>query len=143
MLRSSRHRLYNGLVRLLPASAQQNNVRVRGILNRSMVLSLHQVARGRYGEMKMSDDVKVTPWSRPQCRHQARIVCARRDAGRERPLEGIEVHIFPEAMRRTAGRPAFDYRPKSTMDNGHRRRWRQPWVARRAHVDRRTARPSF
>jgi hypothetical protein len=107
---------------LASASAQQNNVRVRGTIEQvdGPVLSIKS-REGDTVKVKMADDVKVTAMVKAS---MADIKPGSFVGSTAMPEESgrwkaIEVHIFPEAMRGTGeGDRPFDYRPKSTMTNG-------------------------
>ena len=104
------------------ASAQQNNVRVRGTIEKvdGNILSIKS-REGDTVKVKMADDIKVTAMVKASL---ADIKPGSFVGSTAMPEEGgrwraVEVHIFPEAMRGTGeGDKPFDYRPKSTMTNG-------------------------
>lgn len=107
---------------IVSASAQQNNVRVRGTIEQvdGPVLSIKS-REGDTVKVKMADDIKVTAMVKAS---MADVKPGSFVGSTAMPEEGgrwkaVEVHIFPEAMRGTGeGDRPFDYRPKSTMTNG-------------------------
>jgi len=106
---------------IVPASAQQNNVRLRGTIEQadSAVLTV----KSRQGEtvrVQVADDVRVAGLVKASLA-DIKPVCmsARRRSGRERPLarrRGAHFRGIPARHRR--GRPAHDLAPKSSMTNG-------------------------
>jgi hypothetical protein len=107
---------------LASASAQQNNVRVRGTVEQidGAVLSIKS-REGDTVKVTLADDLRVTAMVKASL---ADIKPGSFVGSTAMPVEGggwkaVEVHIFPEAQRGTGeGDRPFDYRPKSTMTNG-------------------------
>ena len=97
-------------------------MRVRGAVEQvdGAVLTV----KSRDGEMlkvKMADDVKIVAMVKVSLADikPGSFVGSTAVPEGGRPLEAVEVHIFPEAMRGVGeGDRPIDYRPQSTMTNG-------------------------
>ena len=106
----------------VPASAQQQSVRVRGTIEQvdGPVLTV----KSRDGEtlkVKMADDVKVVAMVKASLADikPGSFVGSTALPEASGRWKAVEVHIFPEAMRGVGeGDRPIDYRPKSTMTNG-------------------------
>jgi hypothetical protein len=104
------------------ASAQQNNVRVRGTIEQvdGSVLTVKS-REGETVKVKLADDAKVlamVPASLADIKPGS-FVGSTAMPEEDGHWKAVEVHIFPESMRGTGeGDRPFDYRPKSTMTNG-------------------------
>ena len=114
--------LFAAALSFAPALAQQQNVRVRGTIERvdGSVLTVKSRDGGTLS-LKLADDVKVVAMvkaSLSDIKPGSFVGSTALPQGDGR-WQAVEVHIFPEAMRGVGeGDRPVDYRPLSTMTNG-------------------------
>jgi hypothetical protein len=105
-----------------PALAQQQNVRVRGTIERVDGSVLTVKSRdGTTLSLKLTDDVKVVAMVKASLADikPGSFVGSTALPQSNGRWQAVEVHIFPEAMRGVGeGDRPIDYRPQSTMTNG-------------------------